>query len=272
MTREKRSIYGRLSDHLLISSQRKQQQELAEKIGELEGVHLKASIIRNPRGKEGQPLEELDYLQSERNQILMLLAGATDRMTYLEQAMPHVFSLIGQDGGIQTRMLAQVTEEILASGKAGPTERVIREARDDTRYALSNPMGKINFPDYIKGRALQINQEVFQGEECDLTVIRNASAADLRTAVAAGGGNRALLFHGHSNRTTFCMTDEALINQQLEKPKEKLRALIVDACGNNSSKSYGNEDVGEGISDNVFGFDRMATIRDIFGMPMRKKP
>lgn len=234
-------------------------------------ILMKDDVVREADGSGGEPLAEIIEQAEQGPEILMLMAGATDGMTFLQQAVPGVFSLLAKDRKIQSNLIKEVVEQALAEGKAGMAKGTLLELRDEINEALEKPMKRVSTVDYMANRALEIRQRVFNEALCQLRVVRNATRQDLRDAVKSGGRRRAVLVHGHGFRTGVHMTDGFISNRELERPREKLKALVLDTCGSRHPNPEETEEMGADIAEEVYGFDRIAAPRDIFATPLRRR-
>ena len=271
-THEKSTLFERISSSVLKRAQAKQQAEISEKLKAVQGIRLKTSILRETDGQGGERLLDLLEKDPENPEIIMLIAGATDGMTYLQQAMPRIFSVLARDNSLQNELLKKALDEALREqGKAGLAEQMFREARQDVTDALARPMDRVSTTDYVISRAQEIRDELFKSRECGMVLIQNANKTDVQDVSGVGGANRVALIHGHGFRTLVLMTDKKVSNHELNKPANKLKALILDTCGGKSYQPEETEDMGRGIAENVYGFNRTATPRDIFGSPLHKK-
>lgn len=269
---EKSPFVGRFGSSILKRAQIKRQAEIFEMLRMVKGIKLKASLLRETNGQGGDRLLELLEKDPKNPEMVMLIAGATDGMTYLQQAMPRLFSFIARDRSIGNEMLKKALDEALREqGKAGIAEQMFREARQDVEAALASPMKKVSTTEYIVKRSQQIRKELYGDVDCELVLVQNANRADVQDVTGVGGANRVVLIHGHGFRSSVIMTDGRISNHELKKPERMLRALILDTCGGKSYAPEETEDMGTGISEKVYGFNRTATPRDIFGTPLRKK-
>ena len=266
------SIIGRLSRSVLKKAQYKEQAEFAKRLRKVEGVLLTENIVRRTDGSGEGRLREILEENPDRHEIVMLLAGATDRMTYMQQAMPRMFNFHARDDKGTNESLKKALDAMLEKeGRAGAAEAMFREAREDVKEALKRPMKRVSTVDYMLRRAAEIREGIYDGKFCELIVVRNANRQDVHDVAQIGGQHRTALIHGHGFRSSVVMTDGRVSNHQLEKPESKLRALILDTCGGKSHVREEVEDMGDGIAEQVFGFNRIAEPRDIFATPLRKK-
>ena len=266
-----RSIIGRALDNHLYSTQKKQQEELRRKLFGNQGVLLNRSIVRQPDGSGERRLGPILDENPADPEIVMLLAGATDNFTYMQQAFPRTFSFFTRDSETLNAMLNKGIEDALATGRTGAAESILREAREEARQALDRPMKRVSTVDYMVNRVEEIRHSIFDDSLCGLIVVRNANAQDLIDTAEKGGAHRTLVIHGHGRAESVMMTDRIVTNRELPGPEVKLRALVLDTCGSGRRFIDEEDQMGHGIAEEIYGFNRMATPRDLFASKLRKR-
>ena len=261
-----RSFFG----SVLKRAQQKQQEALRRKLFGHQGILFERSIIRQTDGSGEGRLAPVLEENPDDPEIVMLLAGATDNFTYIQQAFPRTFNFFTRDSEVMNAMLYRGIESVLANGP-GAAENVLKEAREEARRALNKPMKRVSTVDYMANRAEEIRHRIFDDSLCGLIVVRNANAQDLMDVAEQGGGHRALVVHGHGRAESVMMTDRIVMNSELPVPEARLRALVLDTCGSGRRFITEEDRMGHGIAEEVYGFDRMALPRDLFGSELRKK-
>jgi len=174
---------------------------------------LTANILRRTDGTGEERLASVLEKDPASPEIVMLVAGPTDRKTYIEQAMPGLSKLI------------------------------------DRRVRLSAV-------EYMVSRIMEVRQRIFDDVFTEVIIVRNANVQDVHDVAEIGGEDRIVIIHSQGTRSSVTMTDDLVINNNLEKPKKKLRALLLDNYGEKTSEPEILEAMGDGISDNVSVSDR----------------
>ena len=257
--------------HWLKKAQYEQQEELHERLSETGRIGLVTSIVRKTDGAGEHNLLEVLRQNEARPEIVMLIAGATDGMTYLQQAAPKVFKAWAGSDTNENKLMAKVMDEAVKSGMSGMAEGLFKKVRDDANEALSRPMDKIKMVDYMTRRSEEVRQRVFGDVFCELIVVRNASRQDVIDVSKVGGQHRAAIMHSHGTTHSLSMTDGMVRGDDLAKPEVKLRALVLDACGTGGEMIPSEERIGHNMAEDIYGFNVSATPRDTFGRDLQKR-
>lgn len=236
-----RKIAARSRENL-IAHQTDQQSEVEADFESDPSIDLH-SIIRNPDGSGGESLHIL--LDKEGgNRIILLLNGI-----------------------VNPQDIVQVSPVLTRLGMAG--YKLMAHFRGRYGTTLNDLINGESIPKYISNTIRKIQEELFDGKDCEVIVVRNASKEDLHASVTLGGENAAVVVGGHGTINSVSMTDGEVRNEEINTPDKPLKAFIQHACAGESDKT--GEEMGDRIANSVYGWRRGTNPVDFIKDPLHKR-
>ena len=140
--------------------------------------------------------------------------------------------------------------------------------RKKIAHVMNDYIGKSTIAGFMANTANKIQDEIFNGQDCDVIIVRNSISEDLIKSVEMGGGKTVVVVSGHGSISSVSMNDKVVSNDTLPTPKEPLRAFVQHTC---AGKGTGTEIMGERIAEEVYGSDINTTDAEFVRNPLTKR-
>jgi hypothetical protein len=222
-----------------VVQQTKQQETVAAHFKDNQTINFH-SIIRQPDATGGENLVENLNPMQDKPRLILLLNGIVNPQDIV-QVSPFV-----ERWGMKVLRLQQRIRN-----------RVSRVC-DDTVAGDS-------IPDYIAKTVETIQRDIFNGANCEVIVVRNASKQDLLDVIQHGSSNTVLVVGGHGTLGSLSMTDGVVENATIPTPEKPLRAFIQHTCAQPDGH---NQQMGDRWANTVYGWKRGTSPVDFLDNPL----
>lgn len=98
------------------------------------------------------------------------------------------------------------------------------------KLKISNILDHWTISDYIINTINRVKSDLYNNEEVDVTIVRNANTLDLINVAKNWWKNTTLIVWWHWNYNSALMTDWKVTNKEIEPVDEKLKAFIQHTC------------------------------------------